>query len=520
MFRPLDRRRFAVLVTLPLAFAGAGGSVAVLHSDAGGPIFDVFEPGIGGYSCFRIPSLLQVSGGALLAFVEGRRDSCADWADIDIVLRRSHDGGETWSDVELVVPGRWGEHNVAGNFAPVQDRHTARILLPFTRGNYELWMSVSDDGGNTWAEPWHLEGVERPEWTWIGLGPPAGLQLSSGRIVLPAHGSTSPIFDAGIFGFSLVVYSDDHGATWKTSRPVSNSVLPLLTCTFGNENQVVEVMDTGELVMNARSICGGRLQATSRDGGGTWSPFEHIGITQPLGGCEGSLIAAADHGHFLFSGPDSSSLVRVNLTVWVGDGSSDGWSKAYEVDVSGEKSGYSSLAILQNGSVGLLWERGALVSVQLLPASFAGSTPAGPALSGEHGRSRTHSQAWQMRSSHSERRDPRKSCSHAALLIFVWILFILSWGPVLRGRVWPCPARFRLLLRLALSFCLAWNALGIAVTTAFFGRDDAVRWRRQTLTIGAFCGGLLIVEGLVLLAVKRVTWCAPESPYVKMAVAA
>ncbi len=60
-------------------------------------VVNLFNSGVDGYHTYRIPSLLLSPGGTLLAFCEGRRNSRDDHGDIDLVLKRSEDGGNTWS---------------------------------------------------------------------------------------------------------------------------------------------------------------------------------------------------------------------------------------------------------------------------------------------------------------------------------------------------------------------------------------------------------------------------------------
>ena len=65
----------------------------------------VFSAGEAGYYCFRIPALLFTGRGTLLAFAEGRGQqsgSCADHGDVHIVLKRSSDSGQTWSNLTVV----------------------------------------------------------------------------------------------------------------------------------------------------------------------------------------------------------------------------------------------------------------------------------------------------------------------------------------------------------------------------------------------------------------------------------
>src|SRR5437763_14540636 len=81
--------------------------------------FDVFRAGEGGYHTYRIPALLTTPKGTLLAFCEGRKNSSSDSGDIDVLLRRSHDNGKTWSAVQKLAD--MGADTI-GNPTPVFER--------------------------------------------------------------------------------------------------------------------------------------------------------------------------------------------------------------------------------------------------------------------------------------------------------------------------------------------------------------------------------------------------------------
>ena len=82
---------------------------------------DVFIRGKDGYNTYRIPALLATAKGSLLAFCEGRRNSGKDHGDIDLILKRSMDNGETWSD-QMVVHSEGGRAEITiGNPCPVID---------------------------------------------------------------------------------------------------------------------------------------------------------------------------------------------------------------------------------------------------------------------------------------------------------------------------------------------------------------------------------------------------------------
>lgn len=122
---PRIRPRISLLIPLLLLLLGAVAPPAV----AGGtqPSADgligteqiLFRSGTAGYGCFRIPTLVRTKTGTLLAFAEARRSpSCADRGAIDIVVRRSTNGGRTWGPVRVALTG--------GDTDPE---------APYTRGN-------------------------------------------------------------------------------------------------------------------------------------------------------------------------------------------------------------------------------------------------------------------------------------------------------------------------------------------------------------------------------------------------
>jgi hypothetical protein len=94
--------------------------------------YTMFEQGANGYHTFRIPALLSVPDGPLLAFCEGRVWSRWDRGDIDIVLKRSFDGGKTWGSLQLI----WSkDEETCGNPTAVYDSDTGRIWLLMSNNN-------------------------------------------------------------------------------------------------------------------------------------------------------------------------------------------------------------------------------------------------------------------------------------------------------------------------------------------------------------------------------------------------
>ncbi len=181
---------------------------------------DLWNGGIGGYHTYRIPALAITTAGTILAFCEGRRHGSGDAGEIELLLRRSVDGGISWSPSQ-VVDARNGM--TCGNPAPVVDRSTGTVWLLTTRNRADaheddirkglhsrtVWVTSSDDDGITWADPVEVTSdVKRPEWTWYATGPCHGIQFRSGgslsraitavaiHATVPRHGthtSSSPM---------------------------------------------------------------------------------------------------------------------------------------------------------------------------------------------------------------------------------------------------------------------------------------------------------------------------------------
>ena len=321
------------------------------------PATPVFVQGESAYACIKVPSLISLASGVLVAFAEGRQGACFDWFDTQLVMKRSTDGGATWGPLTVVYAAPHVAANVSiivGNAAPVQ-LSSGRILLPFCVDNLAVWLGHSDDDGATWSLPVRLENVTLPSWTWVGTGPPASLLLPSGRVVVPSYHSKTPHDDAW-YSSAHVMVSDDAGATWRLGGGWSDGWDQGLQ--FPNENQIVTLGEPPALLSFARGLLTSRLVAMSLDGGDTWSNASIIpDLPQPLGGCEGSTVLHAPSASLLFSGPATTSPFRFNLTLWrrgTAGAATAPWTPVATIDAG--PSSYSSLAVLPSGAVGVLFE--------------------------------------------------------------------------------------------------------------------------------------------------------------------
>ncbi|MEE8452660.1 MAG: sialidase family protein [Thermoguttaceae bacterium] len=344
-FRPL-RGRLARLALFCLALSIVGNNA--VRSEDRIEQTDVFTSGTEGYHTYRIPAVVLTNEKTLLAFCEGRKTGRGDHGDLDLVLRRSTDGGKTWQPMQLVYE-EGGEAKITiGNPCPVVDRSTGTIWLPFCRNNDRVFMTHSTDDGKSWAKPIEITtDVKRPQWGWYATGPGHGIQLAGGRLLIPCDSRTRSM-PGGIKadGRSQMIYSDDHGKTWKLGGETAAGM---------NECEVVELADGG-LLLSMRNYFGRNQRAfsTSRDAGLTWTePKHHAQVYCPT--CQSSIerYSLKPKNRILYSGPGGEG--RNHMTVRLSYDEGRTWPVAKRIYTG--SSAYSDLVVLSDGTIGCLYER-------------------------------------------------------------------------------------------------------------------------------------------------------------------
>ncbi len=349
-------------------------------------MIDVFEQGKDGYGSYRVPVLLRLHRGVLLAFCEARQ-ILSDHAQNKIVLKRSPDDGETWGKMKTVadagsdalnnplvvqdvvtgdvilmyqeypmtspdeveVEEQWISH-VSQNFPA--NVHEGAVVEGYTGKICRTFIQRSSDEGVSWSDPEEITTqVKRPrKVTSYAGGPGIGIQLKIGqyekRIVMP--------FSQGPWGAMKVyaVLSDDGGKSWRYGNTA-----PCNAGEQANEVQVAELKG-GSLLLNARSFKGKkrRKTAVSRDGGTSWSPLKDAeDLVEPE--CQGSTISFYRRKEFdglLYCGPSDSALRRNGVLKKSADEglSWQGIRTVYEGFF-----GYSSICQSNDIEIGVLFER-------------------------------------------------------------------------------------------------------------------------------------------------------------------
>ncbi len=345
---------------------------------------DLFEAEKGGYAIYRIPGVVVTKSGTVLAYCEARKTARGDWGTIDILLRRSTDGGKTWDEPEKIadVPGPKEKNPVAlaqklankdevtyNNPVMIADKSGAVHLL-FCLEYMRCFYARSDDDGKTWSKPTEITTSafdplkKEYDWKVLATGPGHGIQLKSGRLLVPVWLSTGTGGHAHRPSVVTTIFSDDAGKTWKYGEIAVPNTKELVN---PNESCVAELPD-GTVMMNTRSESkdNRRLIVTSADGATKWSkPGFDNALPEPI--CMGSLLAVPGKKPvLLFSNPDNLQKGgkdgvpgigrdRKNVTVRLSEDNGKTWLAKRSVETG--MSAYSDLALAKDGTVLLLYER-------------------------------------------------------------------------------------------------------------------------------------------------------------------
>lgn len=349
----------------------------------------VFISGTEGHKTYRIPAIIRLFDGQLLAFCEGRVNNAGDFGNIDIVLKKSNDNGKTWSPLKIIVDN---DSLQAGNPAPVVDLLDpqypgGRIFLFYNTGNNheneirkgngckQVWYKTSVDSGNTWSDATDIttevSRLNKPganaqwnfkeDWRTYANTPGHAIQFTegkfAGRIFIAANHSSGPpqdhFMDYNAHGF----YTDDHGKTFKLGAPVNIA--------GSNESMAVSLTED-KMMMNSRNQSGNikaRIVSISSDGGATWdTSYFDLKLIDPVN--QGSILDVGRKGGktILAFCNAADTQQRNNLTLRISFDEGKTWNKNFLIDkgdpaINKDHTAYSDLVNINRSKIAVLYEK-------------------------------------------------------------------------------------------------------------------------------------------------------------------
>jgi sialidase-1 len=342
---------------------------------------EVFPPGMNGIARYRIPGIVVTPKGTVLAYCEARRNNSLDWGEIEVHLRRSTDGGKTWQPARHIAhqaariegnprkpTAEGAREQTVNNPVAIVDRETGALEFLYCVNYARCFSMRSTDDGVTWSAPVEITASFEPfrkkyDWKVIATGPGHGIQLKSGRLVVPiwlAYGGVGDHKPSA----AATIYSDDHGKNWQAGELCLPNEGEL-----GNPNETIATtLSDGRVLLVTRSVskANRKIITTSPDGATRWStPVFHEQLWEPI--CMASIVTHPS-GVLLFSNPHTLALdkdgkeipagrgKRQNLSIKLSRDDCKTWPVNKTLDAG--PSAYSDLAVLPDGTVLCLYEQG------------------------------------------------------------------------------------------------------------------------------------------------------------------
>ena len=319
----------------------------------------VWAPGEGGSLHYRIPGVVRLSDGTLVASIDRRKKNVNDLpGDIDVEIKRSIDDGKTWSAPITVARGT-SEHGY-GDAAMATDGRTIYMVMVGGAGLWhypshathpiQMYFTKSTDGGRTWEPVTNItKSIYRDRFEYGGFFASGnGIITSTGRIIFVAAIRTEEAW--GGRADNVLAYSDDQGKTWQISETARVN---------GDESKIIELSD-GSLLVSCRNRAGGlnaRTYVHSSDGGKTWS--EPKQWNELMGNaCNGGFARYAPVGSkknanlLLHTLP--ANATRDHLKIFLSEDEGKTW--PYSREVCRGESVYSELVIFPDGTIGIISE--------------------------------------------------------------------------------------------------------------------------------------------------------------------
>ncbi len=312
----------------------------------------LWRAGDAGVKSYRIPALVTAPNGDLVAACDARAWHGGDLdrnQPINITIRRSTDGGKTWTAPENSYTWTWekdGERWAGSDPSFVVDHAAGKIFLFYNVWHvsandhvYRFYVQESKDDGKTWSKPRDIsKDIAFPAW-------PFGKPRNQGGFIFISSGSGIVTKDGWILhtivhvGDGNALFgSKDHGKTWQAiGKPVK----------CGDECKVVELTD-GDWMINSRWRGGGRQIHVSKDRGETWTSWYDGNLKDPQ--CNAQIMRVGKA--LLFSNCNSGGRNNLFLRASIDDGKT--WTEGVSIQPGG--AAYSDITMVDKQTVGVLYE--------------------------------------------------------------------------------------------------------------------------------------------------------------------
>jgi sialidase-1 len=240
----------------------------------------------------------------------------------------STDCGRTWADRKVLQPNEW-KHNVKHpNLVRMSDRE---ILFSYVGWDSDsqrnVFMRRSLDNGVSWGEQ-----VQISEPGWYCNNADRAMRLSTGRVLLPAHGPSAKNYIGGApyKGGSLhsfVFISDDGFKTWRHSS--DSMTAQGRGC---HEPTIVELKD-GRLLCLMRNTNQVQYFSSSEDGGDHWTKPAPTILTSPESPALIKRIPSTGDILLLWNNVASkSNWPRTPLTAAISKDEGQSWTHFQDID--------------------------------------------------------------------------------------------------------------------------------------------------------------------------------------------
>ena len=393
---PLLQRPVLLLLSLLLTTGPqAVAQSATVATSAADGFFSttVFAAGQHDVSLYRIPGIAVTTRGTILAWCEARRRSKSDWGEIEVHLRRSTDAGRTWSEPQHIahhgprIAGTSGNatadaEQTVNNPVAIIDRETQAIEFLYCVNYSRCFTIRSTDDGVTWSAPREITAAfaafrSECDWKVLATGPGHGIQLRSGRLVVPVWLAYGGVRDHHP-SVSATIFSDDHGQTWQAGAIV---VPDSGDFEDPNETILTELSDGRVLLISRNeSKASRKLVSYSPDGASAWTtPQFHPELWEPI--CMASVASVPDKpGWVVYSNPYTLARdkqgqeipggrgKRENLTIRLSRDFGRTW--PVERTLEPGKSAYSDLAFLPDGRLLCFYEADSRLQLAVFPLEW------------------------------------------------------------------------------------------------------------------------------------------------------